>query len=41
MLNDKAILLNKMVISCGNENNTHFSITYEPESILSMALATG
>ena len=41
MLNDKAILVDKMVISAGNENDTHFSITYETESILSMALATG
>ena len=33
MLNDKLILLNEMVISSGNENNTHFSVTYETESI--------
>ena len=34
MLNDKLILLhlNEMVISSGNENNTHCSITYERES---------
>ena len=33
VLSDKLILLNKMVISSGNENNTHFSVTYETESI--------
>ena len=33
MLNDKLILLNEMVISSGNENSTHFSVTYETEII--------
>ena len=33
VLNDKLILLNEMVIHCGNENNTHLSITYETDSI--------
>ena len=33
VLNDKLILLNEMVISSGNENNTNFSVTYETESI--------
>ena len=33
MLNDKLILLNEMVISSGSENNTHFFVTYETESI--------
>ena len=34
MLSNKLILLhfNEMVISSGNENNTHCSITYERES---------
>ena len=33
MLNDKPILLNEMVISSGNENSTHFSVTYDTGSI--------
>ena len=33
MLNEKLILLNEAVISSGNENNTHFSVTYKTESI--------
>ena len=33
MLNDKSILLNEMVISSGNESNTHLSFTYESDSL--------
>ena len=46
MLNDKLILLhlNEMVISSGNENNTHCSVTYErestPEHVLSHRIVT-
>ena len=35
MLNDKPILLNEIMISSGNENNPHFSVTYETEHGLS------
>ena len=28
----KPIILNEMVISSGNEDNAHFSVTYETES---------
>ena len=30
---DMATPVNERVISSGNENNTHFSVTYETESI--------
>ena len=33
MLSDKPILLNEMVISSGNENNTHFSVSYETDEL--------
>ena len=37
MINDKPMVLNEIMISSGNENNPHFSFTYETES---KALAT-
>ena len=39
MLNHKPILLNEMVISSGNENNTHLSVKYETGSIPKLGLS--